>query len=302
MNRSVLRRLPNGEEKNVLPYHMSMKGLEKTVLCRDDEDYDIMVKYIALCARRKNAIIIIYAAVSNHCHAALLAAKQEDAYGFAQELKRMYSQWFRIKYNVPKVLQRVSVQAILLENDWHVRNTLAYIPRNALDNGCRIQDFPWTGYRAMFSGTKTIGRRVSLMTRREKESIMHTHDSLKDVKWLVDENGHLIPGSFCDTAYLEQAFNNDQAFFMKVIGQVNTAELEEKNIEAPSRMLPDAEFYRIVADLTHNWFSCDLTNLPLEKRLRLLPYLWRSRKTSVNQLARVLGLDREIVRKALFPK
>lgn len=302
MNRLVLRELPNGEKKNVLPFHMSMKGLEKTVLCRDDEDYDIMVKYIALCARRKNVIIIIYAVVSNHCHAAVLAARHEDAHCFAQELKRMYSQWFSIKYNEQKVLQRVSVQAVLMENDWHVRNTLAYIPRNALDNGCRIQDYLWTGYRAMFSGIDNRGKRVSLMTRREKESILHTHDCLDKVNWMVDENGHLIPGSFCDNAYLEQVFNNDQVFFLKVIGQVNTAELEEKNVEAPSRMMPDAEFYKTVSDLALNWFGCELSNLPMEKRLRMLPYLWRSRKTTVNQLARVLGLDRDIVRKALSQK
>ena len=281
---------------------MSMKGLEKTVLCRDDEDYDIMVKYIALCARRKNVVVIIYAVVSNHCHAAVLASAYEDAYAFALEIKRMYSQWFQNKYNETKVLRRVSVQSVLLENDWHVRNTLAYIPRNALDNGCAIQEYQWTGYSAMFSGVRKSGRKVSMLTRREKESIMHTHDCLDSVGWLIDDNNHLIAGSFCDTEYLEQVFNNDQAFFMKTIGQVNTAELEEKNIDAPRRMMTDSEFYKVVAEIVQRWYSCDLPALSMEKRLRLIPYLWRSRKTSVQQLARVLGLERDVVNQGLGKK
>jgi hypothetical protein len=86
MRRIVTRILPSGEFKSVQPFHVCIKGAETAVHCRDEEDYDVYVKYIALCARRKNVIVIIYAVVSNHCHVAVLAAKQADADAFAQEL------------------------------------------------------------------------------------------------------------------------------------------------------------------------------------------------------------------------
>ena len=300
MKRFVTRVLPSGETKTVYPFHVLIKGSETAVHCRDDEDYDVYVKYIALCARRKNVIVIIYGVVSNHSHVAVLAARQADADAFAQELKKMYSQWFRIKYHEAKILHRADAQAILLDNDWYIRNALAYIPRNALDNQCPVQDYPWSGFHAMFRGSsKPEGRRVASLTKRETGSIMHTRDSLKEVGWLLDEKNRLIPDSICDTAYLEQAFNEDPAFWLKTIGAVNPAEMEEKLVDGPRRMLPDSEFHKVVTDTVRRWFSQDLAILSKEKKVRVFPYLWRTRKTTVNQLARVMGMPREDVARIL---
>ena len=302
MKRIAARVLPNGELRNVQPFHVSMKGLEKVVLCRDEEDYGVMVKYTAICARRKNVLIIIYAVVSNHCHVAVLAQFQKDANAFAQELKRVYAQWFSAKYQESGILRGVDVKAVCLDNDWHVRNALAYIPRNALDNGCPVHKYQWSGYKAMFSGETAYpgSRRVAALTKRELGSVMHTRDKLSDVPWLLDKNNQLIPGSICDKEYLEQVFHHDPAFWLKTIGALNSAEMEEKLVEAPRRMLPDSEFYKVVADTADRWFSQGIPDLPLEKKLRLVPFLWRSRKTTVNQLARALGLDRDLVKKALL--
>lgn len=293
--------LPSGDLRNVQPFHVSMRGLEKAVICRDEEDYDVMVKYIAICAKRKNVIVVIYASVSNHCHVAVLAVSQKDADAFGLELKRMYSQWFSAKYGEKSLLRHVNVKAVTLDNEWHVRNALAYIPRNALDNGCPVQEYPWSGFRAMFSGTHAIpgSQRVAALTKREKGELMHTRDSLTDVPWLLDPEQHLIPASFCDVAYLEQVFNNDPAFWLKTIGGVNPAEMQEKLVDGPRRMLPDTEFYKVAADTADRWFKSELGQLTLEKKKRLIPYLWRTHKTTVNQLARVFGLEREEVQKTL---
>ena len=98
MKRIVLRTLPSGEQANVQPYHISMKGLKTAILCRDEEDYGVLVKYIAICSHRKNVIVIIYTAVSNHCHIAVLAKSYVEACEFAEELKRIYAQWIHTKY------------------------------------------------------------------------------------------------------------------------------------------------------------------------------------------------------------
>ena len=301
MQRVVSRKLPSGDIKNVQPYHISMKGLEKAILCRDAEDYGVMVKYIAVCAYRKNVIVIIYAVASNHAHVAVLAASYQDACDYAEELKRNYAQWFQTKYLEKQILKGVDVQAILLDSEWYVRNALAYIPRNALDNGSPINQYKWSGYRAMFTdkSQKPDGIPVRHFTRREQDRVMHTRESLKDVPWLVDYEGDLMPESFCDVAYLEQVFNHDPAFWLKTIGGVNPAEMQEKLVDGPRQMLPDTEFYKVVADTADRWFKTELGQLTLEKKKRLIPYLWRTHKTTVNQLARVFGLEREEVQKTL---
>lgn len=279
-----------------------MEGLERTILCRDGEDYDAMVKILCVSARRKNVVLVIYAVVSNHCHAVVLARYQQDADDYGGEVKRMAAMWFSRKYGESGVLKGTDVKAICLDSDWYVRSALAYVPRNALDNGCNVNEYPWSGYRAMFSQdvSKRVNvRPVSSLHRDEMRRIMHTADKLKDVPWLLDDSGRLIPSSICDSAYLEQAFGNDQSFFLRTIGSLNPAEMNQKLIDNPRKRLTDSEFYKHTAAVSLRWFKAELSRLSLEQKARLIPYISRTMKTSVPQLARTFGLNRDVIRKML---
>ena len=85
MERSVVRKLPDGSVRRVEPYHVCVNGLENAVLCRDAEDYDVMVKTLAVCAWRNKVIIITYNVVSNHSHTAVLSVRQEEAKTFGED-------------------------------------------------------------------------------------------------------------------------------------------------------------------------------------------------------------------------
>ncbi|MBR0501538.1 MAG: hypothetical protein IJJ72_11175 [Bacteroidales bacterium] len=305
MKRIVLRKLPDGSIRYVQPFHVSMERLEKVILCRDDNDYDAMVKTICVCARRKNVIVIVYAVVSNHSHVAVLAASQTDAEAFGQEVKRTYAMWFSRRYAERRTLHRMDVKAICLDSDWYARNALAYILRNALDNGCNINEYRWCAYRALFvpnAATGCPGLRVASLTKRQRRSLLHTGDSLQDVTWCLDTENRLIPSSFCDHGYLEQAFENDQAFFMKTLGGQNPAEMHLKLIESPRTMLVDSEFYKAVNEISLRWYQTDISLLSMEKKTRLIPYLKRTMKTSIPQLARTVGLGRDRIAEILSHK
>ncbi|MBO4585117.1 MAG: transposase [Bacteroidales bacterium] len=300
MKRIVTRTTPDGYAGYVQPFHICMKGLEKTILCRDDDDYDALVKVICVSARRKNVIVIIYTVVSNHCHVAVLAKTQADADAFAHDLKKVYSMWFSKKYGEKNVLHRVEVKAICLDNEWYTRNALAYIPRNSLDNGCNVNEYPWSGYRAMFKKEKSIGGKcVSKLKQRERLAIMHTGDDLRGVKWLIDSDNRLIPESFCDTEYLEQAFENDQAFFLKTIGGQNSAEMKYTLEDKPYQMMTDNAFLKSAEETCQRWFKQSLSTLSEEKMHRLIPYLYHTSKTSISQLARVTGMDKARIEEML---
>lgn len=288
MKRIVQRMLPDGSIKYFQPFHISVEGLEKCVLYRDDEDYDAMVKIICIAALRKSVIVIIYAVVSNHCHVAVLASSQKDADDYGKELKRIYAMWFRKKYRVEGIMKEADVKAICLDNDWYVRNALAYIPRNALDNGCNVNDYPWSGYGAMFSPAQMFdpaSRKVSDLTKRERLA-----------------NNSLIPRSFCDYNYLEQAFENSQAFFLKIIGGQNAADMKNRLLDMPRKMQTDGEFLKSVEEICQRWFQTDSLSLSIERKIRLIPYINRTMKTSIPQLARVFGLSRQTVLEILNPK
>ena len=291
--RICFRRLPDGSFRKVYPFHVSLEGMAELALCRDDEDYDVMVKYLFVCARRKNVLVVIYIAMSNHGHATILATGQEEADAFKVEWLRMYSQYFSHKYRQKKVLRHTSAVALYLDSDWYVRNTLAYVPKNALDALSRVEDYRWSGYRGMFCGGKVSGgfRSAGTLKRREKEACFHTHDSLKGLPWILNADGELEPASACDHEYLESAFNNDQAYFLRIIGTVNMAEMHQKLVDNPRRRQNDTEMIKAIDSVSKGWFNSPVLDLPREKKARLLPYIYRSYRTSVAQLARCFNLE-----------
>ncbi|MCR5408110.1 MAG: hypothetical protein K6E61_03290 [Bacteroidales bacterium] len=290
----AVRTLPHGDVRKLQPFHVCIKGLEDAILCRDDEDYDAMVKIICVSAWRHNVIVIIYTVLSNHCHIAVLAERQDIAQLYGNDVKKVFSMWYSRKYGERNILKRIDLKALWLDTEWYVRNVLAYIPRNALDNGCNVNEYIWSGYRAMFNKEKpTNVRKVCLLTSREKERIMHTGDNLSRVPWTIDANNLLEPYSFCDSLYLEQVFNNDQAYFLKMIGSVNTVEMQYDLEERPYLMLPDTELFKSVEELAQKWFSKSVDSLSQEQKNRLIPFLLHTRKTTPKQLARVLGIPRE---------
>ena len=294
MQRVAVRTLPSGDVRRLQPFHVCVKGLEDAILCRDDDDYDALVKVICVSAWRSNVIVIIYTVLSNHCHIAVLAERQEIAQLYGNDVKKVFSMWYSRKYGERNILKRIDLKALWLDTDWYVRNVLAYIPRNALDNGCNVNEYIWSGYRAMFNKEKPANlRKVRLLTTREKERIMHTGDNLSEVPWTIDPDNRLEPYSFCDSLYLEQVFNNDQAYFLKMIGSVNTVEMQYDLEERPYLMLPDTEMFKSVEELSQKWFGKTVDNLSLEQKNRMIPFLWHTRKTTPKQLARVLGIPPE---------
>ncbi len=294
--KAAIRRLPDGEESFVFPFHMSLEGLEKCVICRDDADCDTMVKSLCVCAYRKNVVIIIYAVASNHAHAAVLARNREDALAFGHEVKRNYSSKFKNRYGECKVLRHTSVDVRCVYDMKYLRNVLAYIPKNAFDNGAvNLNEYKWTGFRAMFNGEKPGLIRVAALTKREREAIMRTGDDLSGVPWMLNAENELEPWSFCDTKYLEDAYNRDQSFYFRLLGTVSMAEMTQKTQIAPREMKTDSAFCKDMEELAIEWYGKGLGELGSEKKARLMQHANRVMRTSVSQLSRVFGIDRKTV-------
>ncbi len=298
--RIVTRRLPDGRVSTVFPFHISLEGMESTLLCRDEDDYDMLQKCFHVSCWKSNVIVIEDIEMSNHGHLAVLAENYATAECAAAAIKKNYSQYLANRYGQRETLSGCDIKVLYLDTDWYARNALAYIARNAIDTGQRIEEYKWSSYRAYFCRKKLNGRPVSKMSRREMARVFRTHSDLSSVPWRVDDKGCLIPASACDCSYLEDAFNNDQAFFLKTIGIVNCAEMHQKLVDNPRTMKNDSEFILSVNDTISRWWnSTDIVGLSLEKKTRLIPYLYRTNKTSVAQLARCIQLSKDQVESIL---
>ena len=285
--RIVTRKLPDGDVAKV----------ESTLLCRDDEDYDHLEKCFYVSAWVNNCMVVMEIAMSNHGHCSLLAPRQENAFAAAAHIKKRHSQYLSWKYNEKELLSRSDVCVKYLDTDWYVRNALAYIPRNANDAGVRVEDYRWSSYRGMFvdGHCPSAVRSVSSMSRREREAIFHTHEDISRVPWLLNYDGNVEPASACDYRYLESAFSNDQAFFLKTIGSVNSAEMQQLLVTSSRFRQTDTEMLAVIKNLAEKWFGKTVMNLTPEMKARLLPYLYRSYRTTIPQLARCLGMTRDVV-------
>lgn len=289
--------LPDGRTCRVFPFHVSLEGLEQCVLCRDDEDFDVFVKKICLSSLKCNVVVVTYVVVSNHAHAVVLAESYDSAKAFGEELKRMYSQYFSFRYSERNVMIRTDVNVQYLYSEWYLRNALAYDARNALDVGSSIETYEWSGHRAMFRDkeNESFSIAVASLSKREKEMTMRTNADLSSVRWRLDAEGRILPWSICFSKYLEDAFRNDQAYYLRTIGTVDMGEMSYRLVEGPRKMLVDAEFLKIAGDVCRRWYSLEIADLPLPKKIRLITYLYRVQRTSIPQLARAFGISREQV-------
>lgn len=293
--RIVTRFLPSGRKSRVYPFHISLEGLESATLCREDEDYDQLEKGFYISAWKNDTIPVIGIAMSNHGHLALLAADRKSALVTGELIKKRHSQYLSWKYGEKGLLDRSVVDVRYLDSDWYVRNVLAYIARNALDAGERIEDYRWSGYRGMFAGGRCPDgiTRVSTLSTRQWEGLFHTHENLGKVPWMLNLHGQVEPVSACDYEYLESAFAHDQSFFLKTIGSVNTAEMKEMLIMNTRARRTDTEILAIINNLSGKWFQKSIMELTPEMKARLVPYIYRSYRTSVPQLARCIRMSRE---------
>lgn len=299
--RITTRKLPDGTVAKVYPFHISMEGMESVLLCRDEEDYDVLQKYFYVCSWVNNVLVIIDIEMSNHGHLAVLADSLESAVRVGEAIKKNHSQYISHKYGEKGILARSDVKVLYLHSDQYVRNALAYIPRNAIDAGCKIEEYQWSSYNAMFSSA--TGRRgamlVSAMTRREKEAVFHTHADLSCTPWMVDKNGLLIPETACDHKYLEDAFLQNQAYFLKTVGGLNPAEMYEILIAGPRQRQNDSAFILKAAEIADKWFGQKIPDLSQEHRIRVLTHMYRTSNTTPAQLARCLQMKKEDVESAI---
>lgn len=300
--RNPVQELPNGIVARVFPFHVSLEGRETRILCRDTEDYDSFVKIAVVCTRRKNVILVTYSVVSNHGHFVVLCTCKKAADDFGEEVKRVYSMYFQRKYHESRATKGMDVDSQWLDSDWYLRNAIAYDIRNAMDNGAdSILEYEWTSFRAYFSQRRTDSedRLVCSLSKSQKRALMHTNDTMEGARWLVSGKGKIVPYSVCNYRYVEGAFNNSQTLFLQKIGNVNVAEMSEKLIESPHRFKKDEDVVRAAGDICRKWFSCEIHDLPVVRKCRLISYYFQSNRTSVSQLARVFELPKDTVAEIL---
>lgn len=303
-NRTPVKTLPNGEASRTYPFHISTKGQEDRVVFRDEEDLRVGHNLMPICARRANVILFMDCEIPTHMHAGVLAKSYEDAREFGDSYKISYSKYFTRKYgNNAAVFRHVESLPSYLEDNRHLRNTICYIARNALDVGARVEEYPWSGYRSLFCGGKTGCLTVPVASLKvlEAREILKTGDDVRDTGWLINMDNAIEPVSYCDWRYAESAFSNDVKFFMKIMGLTDDNQMEQEMEYDRKYMKSTADLLVAIDARSQLRYGRELSRLTDAEKIPLIKIIYYSHRTTVAQLARCFGVKRDFVEKVLKP-
>lgn len=298
------KRLPSGRFAKCSPYHISLDGKKSLVIFKDDSDLDYMVKCIATVAYRYDVIVVAYCILNNHYHIIVLAENRDVANNFSNAVKKSLSMYYTAKYGNGascSSLKHTDSMPIRIDTTDYLRKAIAYVLSNSIDVGSRVDAYKWSSYHAYFRGVvkQPVGLKVSDLKDYDKREIMRTHISLRRVPWILDANHSLIPSSFIDYQYVETAFMGDASFFMRTLASCDKKRMEYKLDIYPRNRLNDKELLAVVNDLSLEWFSKRVPDLPAHNKLMLVRKLFYSHKTNTSQIARVLQMDPDEVRMVL---
>lgn len=294
--RIIRRTLPDGTQDFVHPFHVCTEGQEDRLLAIEEEDFRVAHNFIPICARRANVIVFVDCVLGTHMHAGILAANYKDALNFSNSYKLSMSKYHGQKYGKGKgILNRVSARPILLEDNFHVRNTVCYIARNALDMGERVDRYEWSSYRSLFCNGKIERpvKPVKELSARKIRELFKTADQLQDTEWMVNEAGVIEPASYCDWRYAESAFNNDPSFFMRILGTTDDKQMEQTLVRNHFQSKSNKELILVAQEKSMRRYGKPLDKLSFEEKIPLVKLLYHSLKTYPAQLSRCFGIDRD---------
>jgi putative transposase len=130
-------------------YHVIAHGNRRERIFRDEEDYQLYLKFLRECKDHYGFYLYAYALIPNHVHL-LIEVGQYPLSRIMQTLQFRYTRNFNIKYRKYGYLFQGRYKAILCEKDSYLLELSAYIHLNALRAGS-VEDpmkYRWCSYRS----------------------------------------------------------------------------------------------------------------------------------------------------------
>lgn len=285
-------------------YHISTEGLEQVTLLKDEEDYRIAWNYLALVAWRTGIDVVAFVLMSNHIHTLLACRDIIQARKTINLFKQLLSTYLRNKYGLSQILHNSSDSISLIDSIKYLKYCIAYIFRNPISARICLkpEDYKWSSYHSCLKSAEVCGkaRKMSDFNYRERRQMMHTSRDLSECPLCVDDEGYVILDSFVRNDIVSNAFLNSGKALMYHLGSCNDAKTEYELIYQPMMEATDNDMYDAVSKYVAVRFrNKGISDLTTPEKCSILKTMFFNHKTTVPQLARIMGLPRELVRKML---
>ncbi len=270
---------------------VTTKNLNDKLWFKDIEDFKIGMNYVAVNQYVLNVGIVAFVLMSNHVHFVLECSflKAKD---FIHSFKKLYSQYYRKKYSIRRLLygNEVSVQPVLLKDE-SFKWAVAYVQMNPVAaNIClNPSGYPWGTGNVFFNSQISDGIQLGALSGRARIRLLRSKSQLP-AEYQLDVSGFVKPSSYIKVKLVESVFRTPLSmdYYLK---RSSKARRINEVLSFNDQLLSSAYKSLCVSLFKKNSVS-ELSDEDKSELLRQLRYRFSS---DPNQLARVVSLPYETI-------
>ena len=269
-------------------YHISTKGID-TILFKDQEDFLRIIFILAqVFSKHFGTELVAYCIMNNHIHL-LVWGNIGVIESQVLKLKKLYSMWYRHKYNVGKVLSHVPCKIRQCQDNDDVKNCIGYVYMNPVRAGLTNNAFyyPWSSISAHFREESypfmSASEQINPKGARNK---YHTRALIPDNIRLLP-NGQIDPASIICPDHVLKIMKTSKALYFFV----SKSREHGSNPCETEFLCNDTTTMAKARELVRGLCGRDLPldSLPVDIRTRVADVLRFNYGTPASVIARVLG-------------
>lgn len=284
-------------------YHFCTNGLLKSLIFSSDEDYIYGMNSIALCKLKfPDVRILAFCLMDNHVHFIFECAEDEGA-AWMRHYKLLIGNYVMRRYGSERSLKGADIGCKAMPDAEYCVRAIAYVLRNPLSAGVQVlpAEYRWSS-ACLYFGSRVFCqsdmRRAGDIGRAMMKSLTRSHCAFP-AEWHVDGHGMVFPGDYTDYKEVERIFGRPSQLLYYIIRN-NDASIEaDTGILAKCRY-SDAELCASRDEIIRNVLKkSGLNQLSVEDKISLASIMRRRYHVSAPSLARVIGIDRQLVRQMM---
>lgn len=281
-------------------YHVYSFGEDTPKLLTAEREFIVAMNILAYCSTIFKCRILVFIFMNSHFHLVLYGT-EEECLAFGNKLMKMILH--RINRNREQAydFRDIAISADLIEDKEALMSIIAYDLRNSIEAGFRLDPrfYRWSSAALYFAPEAADGKRLDQMSVRMRRSVLGINYDLPG-GWTVDSDGIILPKHYVDYKEVESIFVSIKAYIaFMYMKKDRILELNKQCLKVNFQALSDMELAGVADAMAKRMTGRRLANMDVVSWISLAQKLKTSRGTGVNQLARVLELNPEMLRTLL---
>lgn len=284
-------------------FHVYSDGTRLDVLFETEEDCVFGMNLIPVVAYNCHLTVLCLEIMKTHFHC-ILRGDSLHVQKCKGELKRLLAKYFMATGRREKVEGSIWIEADAIRTEEELRRKIIYVFRNCTEAGYPYlpENYRWgPGPVYCQKGSDAKHKALQHFSLREQARMFHTNTLLPQ-HWACDDSGMLVPASYLDLEYIHtRVFQSPRQFIAFLnVKKNDLVEMEAADAKKFLRRREEDTIRKEVGELAKKKYGVPVKQLKQVAKVEIATEIWTRRKTfSVKQLARLVGLNADLLRTIL---